>query len=193
MIYHKDLTGSDLHIPKTHKSSHEAGGSDEINTVNITGGTITGITDLLVADGGTGSSTASGARTNLGLVIGTDVQAYDAGLLSIAGLTTAADKMIYTTALDTYAVASLTAFARSILDTVFAGSQIPNHPISVAQTRAHVTPSSHLVLDERGEQASGAVWWDDSLSLSRRKGTRHINGCDTKDSGTSIRVSIGGL
>lgn len=37
------------------------------SNVNITGGSITGITDLSVADGGTGSSTASGARTNLGL------------------------------------------------------------------------------------------------------------------------------
>lgn len=37
------------------------------NAVQITGGTITGITDLAVADGGTGSSTAAGALVNLGL------------------------------------------------------------------------------------------------------------------------------
>jgi hypothetical protein len=36
------------------------------SAVNITGGSISGITDLAVADGGTGASTASGALSNLG-------------------------------------------------------------------------------------------------------------------------------
>jgi hypothetical protein len=50
-------------------------------------------------------------------------QTADAGLTSIAGLTTAADKMIYTTASDTYAVATLTSAGRALLDDADAAAQ----------------------------------------------------------------------
>lgn len=40
-----------------------------MSSTRITGGTITGITDLAVADGGTGASTAAGALTNFGITV----------------------------------------------------------------------------------------------------------------------------
>jgi len=137
------------------------------NSVAITGGTITGITDLAIADGGTGASTAAGARTALGstatgdalftaanaaaargtlgsttvgdavfiaanvaaaqtalsLVPGTNVQAYDATLTSIASKGTAADKALYTTGVDTWAETPLTAAGRALIDDADAAAQ----------------------------------------------------------------------
>ena len=53
--------------------------------VDLGASSITGT--LAVSDGGTGSTSASGARTNLGLVIGTNIQAFDQQLADVAGLT----------------------------------------------------------------------------------------------------------
>lgn len=53
-----------------------------------------GGTDVAVTDGGTGASTASGARTNLGVAIGSNVQAWDSDLDTIAGLTPTTDNFM---------------------------------------------------------------------------------------------------
>ena len=89
--------------------------AQDAGSVVISGGTISNIIDLAIVDGGTGASSASDARTNLGLAIGTDVQAYDTGLASIAGLTTSADKILYLTGVDTYDTSPLPAYARGFL------------------------------------------------------------------------------
>ena len=136
------------------------------SSVSITGGSITGITDLAIADGGTGASTAADARTNLGLVIGSNVQAYDAGLQSISGLTTSANQMIYTTASDTYATTSLTAAGRAILDDADASAQrstlglgtiATQGSASVSITGGSITGITDLAIADGGTGASTAA------------------------------------
>jgi hypothetical protein len=102
-----------------------AGLTTSANQMIYTTGSDTYATTSLTAAGRAllDDASASAQRTTLGLAIGTNVQAYDAGLNSIAGLTTAADKMIYTTASDTYTTTSLTAAGRALLDDNDASAQ----------------------------------------------------------------------
>ena len=133
---------------------------------------------VAIANGGTNASSAGDARTNLGLAIGTDVQAYDAGLNSIAGLTTAADKVIYTTASDTYAVTSFTAYGRSLVDDADA-----------ATARTTLGLGTAAVLNV-GTSANNIVQLDGTSKLPAVDGSQLTNLTTGANAGFAVAMAI---
>ena len=146
-----------------------------LGNTTITGGSVTGITDITIADGGTGASDAASARTNLGLAIGTNVQAQDAGLQSIAELTTSANQAIYTTGADTYATTSLTAYGRSLIDDADAATARATLGLGTLATQSATVTGTH------SGTSSGSNTGDQTITL-----TGPVTGTGTGSFATSI-------
>lgn len=126
----------------------EGTANGEVPRVDDAGGLNAGEVVFATAAGLEGLDAAA-TRTALGLVVGTDVQAFNALLAAVSGLSpTVADRLVYTTGVDVVALATLTAFARTLLDDPTAAA---------ARTTLEVLPGYGLLASSTGVDLNSAT------------------------------------
>lgn len=120
-------------------------GTTALDNLQLTGGTIAGMTvnslaaALGVAYGGTGAGTAAGARTNL------DVPQNHVNLTALVGLAGAADKLGYFTGAGAMTLADLSSFARTLLDDADAAAAMTTLGLS-ANAQTFVTAANYAAM-----------------------------------------------
>lgn len=100
---------------------------------------------------------ATAQRATLGLVIGTNVQAYDAELAAIAGLTSAADKGIQFTGSGTAATYDLTAAGKALLDDADASAQRTTLGVGTIGTLSTLQAGFTVMIDGGGSAITTGV------------------------------------
>ena len=155
---------------------------------------------LPIANGGTGGTTAAGARTALGLAIGSDVQAYDAQLADVAGLAVTDGGIIVGNGSNFVLESGATARTSLGLGTgdtpTFAGAAMGDNKItglaaptagSDAATKTYVdTASASVSSTVAGDSGSTSVsFGSDTLTIA---GT--ANEIETSMSGTTLTIGI---